>query len=208
MKTHNTLFLLFLVVCSIACKNQSCTSDVNTTPAAAPMIENKVIPSCTSDANTTPDTIPAAAPIIENKITPLKIREGRRVINNYEVRYNVCVNDIIASIYKEYDEQTGIVLDSSFFYNHTLFLTAYYKNQIIINNLEIKSSSFDGIENPDQFVFIPASYLDFDSINDTLVVSTEMSVVDTDWGYALKINISPKGDVSYMAQNNDDLYFE
>ena len=89
MKTHNTLFLLFLVVCSIACKNQSCTSDANTTPAAAPMIENK--------------------------ITPLKIREGRRVINNYEVRYNVCVNDIIASIYKEYDEQTGIVLDSSFF---------------------------------------------------------------------------------------------
>ena len=208
MKTHNTLFLLFLVVCSIACKNQSCTSDANTTPAAAPMIENKVIPSCTSDVNTTTDTIPDAAPMIENKITPLKIREGRRVINNYEVRYNVCVNDIIASIYKEYDEQTGIVLDSSFIYNHTLFLTAYYKNQIIINNLEIKSSSFDGIENPDQFVFIPTSYLDFDSINDTLVVSTGMSVVDTDWGYALKINISPKGDVSYMAQNNDDMYFE
>ena len=93
MKTHNTLFLLFLVVCSIACKNQSCTSDVNTTT----------------------DTIPDAAPMIENKITPLKIREGRRVINNYEVRYNVCVNDMIASIYKEYDEQTGIVLDSYFF---------------------------------------------------------------------------------------------
>lgn len=89
MKTHNTLFLLFLVVCSIACKNQSCTSDANTTPAAAPMIENKVIPSCTSDVNTTTDTIPDAAPMIENKITPLKIREGRRVINNYEVRYNV-----------------------------------------------------------------------------------------------------------------------
>ena len=204
MKTHNTLFLLFVVVCSIACKNQSCTSEVNTTPDVAPMIENEVIPRCTSDVNITPD----AAPIIENKVIPLKIREGRRVINNYEVRYNVCVNDIIASIYKEYDEQTGIVLDSSFIYNHTLFLTAYYKNQIIINNLEIKSSSFDGIENPDQFVFIPTSSLDFDSINDTLVVSTGMSVIDTDWGYALKINISPKGDVSYMAQNYDDLYFE
>ena len=76
-------------------------------------------------------------------------------------------------------------------------MTAYYKNQIIINNLEIKSSSFDGIENPDQFV-----------INDTLVVSIGMSVIDTDWGYALKINISPKGDVSYMAKNYDDLYFE
>lgn len=204
MKTHNTLFLLFVVVCSIACKNQSCTSEVNTTPDVAPMIENEVIPRCTSDVNITPD----AAPIIENKVIPLKIREGRRVINNYEVRYNVCVNDIIASIYKEYDEQTGIVLDSSFIYNHSLFLTAYYKNQIIINNLEIRSSSFDGIENPDQFVFIPTSSLDFDSINDTLVVSTGMSVIDTDWGYALKINISPKGDVSYMAQNYDDLYFE
>lgn len=192
MKTRNTLFILFLAIFNIACKNQSFNSvhNENTTPNIVPTVEDTV-----------KDTVEN---IVEYRVEYPKIREGERIINNYHVKYNIHLNDVIASIYKEYDEQRYVLLDSSFLYNHSLFLTAYYKGQIIINNLEIRSSSFEGVENPNQFVFIPTSALDFNSINDTLVISTGMSVLDTDWGYDLNINISPTGDVSYKARSYDD----
>ena len=128
MKTRNTLFILFLAIFNIACKNQSFNSvhNENTTTNIVPTVEDTV-----------KDTVEN---IVEYRVEYPKIREGERIINNYHVKYNIHLNDVIASIYKEYDEQREVLLDSSFLYNHSLFLTAYYKDQIIINNLEIRSS--------------------------------------------------------------------
>lgn len=122
---------------------------------------------------------------------------GDEIVGNYKVNYSIGANEIVADTLYLSDTEYEI------FYNHSLFLTVCYNNRPILSDYEIRSTSFDGIENPEKFQLSPMGGITFDSVNDTLHVSTGMFVVDTDWGYFLTIKVSKTGKVSLYAEEDD-----
>lgn len=137
-----------------------------------------------------------------NHFDPDTICNKEGIFEKYKVNYSVQTNNIIAD--------TIYVSDTVYkvFYNHSLFLTVYYNERLILNEYEIKSSSFSGIENPEKFQLSPMGAVEINSSNDTLFVSTGMFVIDTDWGYFLTIKISKNGDVLLYADDADNYYTE
>ena len=128
------------------------------------------------------------------------ISEGNAIIGDFHVKYCIEPNEIIADtvIVSETENQV--------FVNHSIFLTIQYKGQLILDNYEIRSTSFDGIPNPNRFILSPMGSIEFEVTNNELVAKTGMFVIDTDWGYFVTINVTEKGEVCIFAEDSDDLY--
>lgn len=147
-------------------------------------------------ASDNPQTDSTAAP---ETVEPMVSSETADTVDlgdkfgNYYVRHSVVTNDLIASIYPD----TTIM-------NNSLFLTVHYKDKLILDNLEIRSTYFKEIENASQFILVTQGFVEFKEVNDTLVVGTEMCVCDTDWGYDITLKISNSGNISYKTINYDD----
>lgn len=140
----------------------------------------------------------------ENSISEDVISKGNITIDCFNVRYRVASNEIIADTIFVTDTADNVVAD--IFANHSLFLTIKYKGRIISDNYEIRSTTFDWIENSERFVLSPMGSVQFEVIDNTLLVKTGMYVTDTDWGYEVRIKISEKGEMSFYAYNADDFH--
>ena len=128
------------------------------------------------------------------------ISEGNAIIGDFHVKYCIEPNEIIAD--------TVIVseTENQIFVNHSIFLTIEYKGQIILDNYEIRSTSFEWIKNPERFILSPMGSIEFEEINNVLIAKTGMFVMDTDWGYFVTIKVTEKGDVYIFADDADDFY--
>ena len=120
------------------------------------------------------------------------------IIGNFRAKYHLTLNDIIADTINISSKEGQMVR------NRSIFLTVYYKEQQILDCKEIKSTSFDGIQEPSKFIFSPTCWIGLESINDTLVVSSGMFVDDTDWGYFINIKVAPDGEILLVARDADD----
>ncbi len=137
---------------------------------------------------------------IEDKVYSDTLFYADRGIGNYSVKYSLHTNDIIADTIYVSDTESEI------FYNRSLLLTVHYDDKLILNDYEVRSTSFGGIENPESFQLSPMGAIEINSVNDTLILSTGMFVVDTDWGYFLTIKVSKNGNVILSAADADDYY--
>lgn len=137
---------------------------------------------------------------IEDKVYSDTIFYANKEIGNYSVKYSLHSNDVIADTIHVSDTESEI------FYNRSLLLTVHYDDKLIVNDYEVRSTSFGGIDNPERFQLSPMGAVEINSVNDTLFVTTGMFVVDTDWGYFLTIKVSKNGDVILSAVDADDYY--
>ena len=128
------------------------------------------------------------------------ISKGDTIIGNFHVKYLIETNEIVAD--------TIIIseTESQVFVNHSVFLTIQYKEQLILDNYEIRSTSFNWIKNPERFILSPMGSIELEAINNMLVVKTGMFVMDTDWGYFVTINVNENGEVYIFANDADSLY--
>ena len=180
MKNVNILIVCFIATCVLSCQGKAMKS------VCSSKMRNKQ---------------EMSKNILTDSLIHLdSIFRGEEITGNYHVEYEICSNDIVA------DTINISEVESKKIYNRSLFLTIHYKEQKILNNYEIRSTSFSGIENPEKFQFAPMGAIDFQTLEDTLWISTGMFVVDTDWGYFLTIKVSKNGDVYFLAVNADECY--
>lgn len=181
MRFANLLIICFISTCILSCRGKGTPSSyVCPIKGTLEGVSNSISKDCLTFSDT--------------------ISHSEKNIENYSVKYSLRTNDIIADTIYVSDT------DCEIFYNRSLFLTVHYNNKLIVDDYEVKSISFSGIDNPERFQLAPMGSVDIKSVNDTLLVSTGMFVVDTDWGYFLTIKISKTGDVFLYADDADDYY--
>lgn len=181
MRFANLLFICFMSTCILSCRGKG-----NPSSYASPLEDTLDVVS---------NSISKDCPILSDTIF-----YAEKSIDNYSVKYSLQTNDIIADTI--YVSDTDFVI----FYNRSLFLTIHYNGKLIVDNYEVNSISFSGIENPERFQLAPMGGVNIESVNDTLRVSTGMFVVDTDWGYFVRIKVSKTGDIFLYADDADDYY--
>lgn len=182
MKIVDFLILCFMITCILSCRGKGHTS---------------------SDMSQIKDTIN----VLNSIPSPYVVRSdtiiyAKQRIDNFRVQYSLHTNDIIADTIHLSDTESKI------FYNRSLLLTVHYNEELIVDDYEVKSTSFSGIENPERFQLAPMGAVNINSVSDTLFVSTGMFVIDTDWGYFLTIKIAKTGDIFLGAEDADDYYIE
>lgn len=193
--------VIFLTVCSCGFNNrnkQDQTEQVVT------------VDTLTVDPITVKDTVPAKSETLPKMLNPEDLlKEGEDTVGNFRIKYSFYLNEIIVDtifispteVYRVENE-----IYNEVYRNRSLFLSVHYNDELIVDNTEIRSTSFDGIFNPKQFVLAPMCGIDIKSANDTLIVNTGMSVEDTDWGFWLDIKISKYGDISLSSVSYDETY--
>ena len=83
-----------------------------------------------------------------------------------------------------------------------MFLTVYYKGKPVIEEYELRSTSFKGIPSPEKFVLARDSSIAVNSTDDNLILSTNMYVPYDDFGYDATIQISSDGEVFLSAKES------
>lgn len=132
--------------------------------------------------------------------------QGKIVIDNYSISYILAYNEIIAHIIP--DDIQIKPGSSREIRNKSLFLTVNYDGKIIVNSKEIRSTSFDEIENAEKFSLGPQNTVHdswFSVVEDKLIVEFGASVEDTDWGYRIKLFINKNGQILSTVTSYDDL---
>lgn len=178
MKNVNLLIVCIIATCIIGCRGRY-IKFVNSSEMKTSLDLSKVISR-------------------DSLIHKNNISNGEEITGNYHVKYSLCSNEIVADTIHVSEKESKVL------YNRSLFLTIHYNELMILNNYEIRSTSFGDIENSEKFQLSPMGAIDFKSLGDTLIVSTGMFVIDTDWGYFLTIKVSKNGDVYFYADNADE----
>lgn len=94
--------------------------------------------------------------------------------------------------------------------DNSIYISVKHDNKTIIKNRKITKSSVGTVPYIEKMVLMLASD-DFYSIcesNGNLILETEMSYPDTDWGYSVTISISKTGDITYSYVDHDDGYMD
>lgn len=122
---------------------------------------------------------------------------------------------LIGKYYMEYARvpNEDIIYQESGMYevaDNSIYISVKYDNKIIIKNRKITKSSVGVIPYIEKMVLMLASD-DFYSIcesNGNLIIETEMSYPDTDWGYSVTMTISKTGEISYSYVDHDEGYMD
>lgn len=117
-------------------------------------------------------------------------------IGNYKIKYTVCENNRVVS-YDDVPELKGLITSS-----HSLFLTVYYKGKIILDDHEIRSTSFKEIPHHEKYILACDGSVAIDTSNDNLILSTNMYVAYDDFGYDATIQISSDGELFLSAKES------
>ena len=121
---------------------------------------------------------------------------GEQSIGNFKIKYAVCENNLVVS-YDDIPELEGLIALS-----HSLFLTVYYNDKIILDDHEIRSTSFKMIPNSEKYILACDGAVAIDTANDNLILSTNMYVAYDDFGYDATIQISSDGEVFLSAKES------
>lgn len=126
----------------------------------------------------------------------LQISSGEESSGNFRIKYTVCENNIVISL-DDVPELKGMITN-----NYSMFLTVYYKGKSVIEDYEIRSTSFKGIPSPEKFVLARDGSIAVNSTDDNLILSTNMYVPYDDFGYDATIQISSDGEVFLSAKES------
>lgn len=184
MKKISLLFICVICICSCKCRQLKLASTLNA-----------------EDKKT---TVSQSHPQIKDIID-----QGELTIDKYKVSYILARNEIIAHVIS--DTITIEPGASREIRNKSLFLTVSYEDRVILDNIEIRSTSFKEIEGAEKFSLGPQDDVHddwFSVVNDVLVVEFGVSVEDTDWGYLINLHIDRNGQISSNVTNFDDLMVE
>lgn len=121
-------------------------------------------------------------------------------IGPYNVTCGIAANEIVVRTF--HLSKT----ESRMYNNRSLFLTVKYKDQLILDDVEIKSTSFKDLkynDNAEELELSPTGLVRFECADDNLILYTDMYYPDTDIGYDLNVNISPTGKMILTSQEND-----
>lgn len=103
---------------------------------------------------------------------------------NYHVEWSLEESKTVAdTVQISDDEETSIM-------NNDLWLNIRYKGETVYHGA-ISSKDFKGIESPERYILAKPRSVHSD--NDILVISTSMTMFDTDCGYDVEILVSPDG---------------
>ena len=182
MKNVLSVLTCIVAICSISCNNRNVISQAPQEIKSPPTLD------VCEEENKSTDQFPKGMIVYEEE-----------VLDRFRVGYSIVANELIADTI--WVSPTAFAICA----NRSLILTVRYDDEIIVENHEIRSTSFEGIANAYKFIMSPHEKVILNVTDDTLNVHTAMSVTDTDWMYELEIKVSKTGEISLHAINVDDL---
>ena len=105
---------------------------------------------------------------------------------NYHVEWSLEESKTVADTVQISDDEETIIM------NNDLRLNIRYKGETVYHGA-ISSKDFKGIESPERYILAKPRSVHSD--NDILVISTSMTMFDTDCGYDVEFLVSPDGQV-------------
>lgn len=153
--------------------------------------------------------------MIFNKITDDFFIMPSPFVHSSEIFCSPIVHDTlnVGKFHIEYARvpNEAIVHQEEIDYKHadnSIYLSASYDNKILFKNIEISKLSIGSIPYVEKMVLMIASdnfYKIYES-NDNLILETEMSYPDSDWGYSIFISISHTGELNFLCIDHDEGY--